>query len=61
MGSSSTSSSNSILASVFEMGLTCSSESIGQRMAMNDVVAKLQDIKKDYFGSVRATQRSQHY
>lgn len=39
------------LASIFKLGLVCSSESPEQRMGMIDVVAKLQDIKKDYFVS----------
>ncbi|CAO2151180.1 unnamed protein product [Urochloa humidicola] len=56
--SSSTSTSNSILASVFELGLMCSSESVEQRMAMNHVVSKLEDIEKDYHSaSVQAMQR----
>ncbi|CAO2146724.1 unnamed protein product [Urochloa humidicola] len=56
--SSSTSTSNSILASVFELGLLCSSESVEQRMAMNHVVSKLEDIEKDYhYASVQAMQR----
>jgi hypothetical protein len=52
---------NSILTSVFELGLICSSELVEQRMAMNDVVMELQDIKKDYSASVQAMQRPQHY
>lgn len=44
LGSYSTSTSNSILASAFELGIMCSSESAGQRMAMKDVVTKLQEI-----------------
>jgi serine/threonine protein kinase len=59
LGSYSTSTSNSILASAFELGIMCSSESAGQRMAMKDVVTKLQDIKKDYSASVQAIQRPQ--
>ncbi|CAL4983480.1 unnamed protein product [Urochloa decumbens] len=56
--SSSTSTSNSVLASVFELGLMCSSESVEQRMAMNHVVSKLEDIEKDYHSaSVQAIQR----
>ncbi|CAL4986795.1 unnamed protein product [Urochloa decumbens] len=56
--SSSTSTSNSILASVFELGLVCSSESVEQRLAMNHVVSKLEDIEKDYHSaSVQAMQR----
>nr|CAB3448725.1 unnamed protein product [Digitaria exilis] len=42
------SSSDTFLAPLFELGLMCSSESPEQRMAMNDVVAKLTEIKKDY-------------
>uniref|UniRef100_J3N820 non-specific serine/threonine protein kinase n=1 Tax=Oryza brachyantha TaxID=4533 RepID=J3N820_ORYBR len=57
MGSCSTSRSNSFLASIFELGLLCSSESPEQRMAMNDVVAKLKGIKKDYSASMLAMQR----
>jgi serine/threonine protein kinase len=53
--------SNSILASVFELGLMCSSESIGQRMSMNEVVMKLEDIEKDYYSALmQAMQRPQH-
>jgi hypothetical protein len=59
-GSSSTSTSTSILVSVFKLGLMCSSESAEQRMAMKDVVIKLQNIKKDYFASVQVIQRAQH-
>ena len=61
LGSSLTSTSNSILASVFELGIMCSSESAGQRMVMKDVVTKLQDIKKDYSASMQAMQRPQRY
>lgn len=43
---------NSLL-SIFELGLVCSSESPEQRMAMNDVTAKLKTIKK-------ALERPQH-
>ncbi|CAN6372859.1 unnamed protein product [Urochloa humidicola] len=59
LGSSSwTCTSNSILASVFELGLICSNESVEQRMAMNHVVSKLEDIEKDYhYASVQAMQR----
>jgi serine/threonine protein kinase len=42
------------LLSIFELGLVCSSESPNQRMAMNDVAAKLKTIKK-------ALEMSQHY
>jgi len=57
-----TGTSNSTLASVFELGLMCSSESVEQRMAMSDVVTKLEDIEKDYHSaSVQAMQRHQHY
>lgn len=34
--------------SIFELGLICSSESPEQRISMKDIVAKLEDIKKDY-------------
>jgi serine/threonine protein kinase len=60
LGSSSTI-TNSILTSVFELGLICSSELVAQRMPMNDVVMELQDIKKDYSASVQAMQRPQRY
>lgn len=62
LGSSSpTSTSNNVLASVFELGLMCSSESVGQRMAMNNVVMKLEDIEKDYHSVlVQAMQRPPH-
>ncbi|CAO2142284.1 unnamed protein product [Urochloa humidicola] len=57
--SSSTCTSNSILASVFELGLMCSSESVEQRVAMNHVVSMLEDIEKDYHSaSVQAMQGS---
>ncbi|KAL6622809.1 hypothetical protein ACP70R_032688 [Stipagrostis hirtigluma subsp. patula] len=48
MASSSTITGNNFLASIFEVGLMCSSESPEQRMAMNDVVVKLNNINKDY-------------
>lgn len=47
------SSSDTFLAPLFELGLMCSSESPEQRMAMNDVVAKLTEIKKDYSVSMQ--------
>ena len=53
LASSSTSRDNKFLLSIFELGLTCSSESPEQRMAMNNVVAKLEDIKKDYSFAMR--------
>jgi interleukin-1 receptor-associated kinase 1 len=56
LGSSSTM-TNSILTSVFELGLICSSELVERRMTMNDVVMELQDIKKDYSASVQTMQR----
>jgi hypothetical protein len=59
--SSSINTSNSILAYVFELGLMCSSESIGQRMSTNEVVTKLEDIQKDYYSALmQAMQRPQH-
>uniref|UniRef100_A0ACD5TA34 Uncharacterized protein n=1 Tax=Avena sativa TaxID=4498 RepID=A0ACD5TA34_AVESA len=45
LGTSSTSMTNNLLVSIFELGLMCSSESPEQRLAMNDVVAKLKNIK----------------
>lgn len=51
------SSGDNFLAPLFELGLMCSSESPEQRMAMNDVVAKLKEIKKDYFVSMQALER----
>ncbi|KAL6622810.1 hypothetical protein ACP70R_032689 [Stipagrostis hirtigluma subsp. patula] len=61
MGSSSTSTSNNFLALIFELGLMCSSESPEQRMAMNDVVVKLNNINKDYSIVMQAMQRRLHY
>lgn len=61
VGSSSIRTNSSILTSVFELGLMCSSESAEQRMAMKDVVFKLQDIKKNYSMSVQIMQTPQHY
>lgn len=61
IGSSSTSRSNIILTSIFELGLLCSSESPEQRMAMNDVVSKLKGIKKDYSASMLEMQRRRQY
>jgi serine/threonine protein kinase len=52
--SASTSCEGNFLLSIFELGLVCSSESPNQRMAMNDVAAKLKTIKK-------ALEMSQHY
>ncbi|KAL6644024.1 hypothetical protein ACP70R_018790 [Stipagrostis hirtigluma subsp. patula] len=53
----STSPGNNFLASIFELGLICSSESPEQRMAMNDVVVKLNNINKDYSIVMQETQR----
>jgi hypothetical protein len=39
--------------SIFEMGLMCSNESPEDRMAMNDVVSKLKNIKKDYSAALQ--------
>ncbi|KAL6644025.1 hypothetical protein ACP70R_018791 [Stipagrostis hirtigluma subsp. patula] len=58
MASSSTCTGNNFLASIFELGLICSSESPEQRMAMNDVVVKLNNINTDY--SI-VMQRRLHY
>lgn len=44
--------SNDVLAAIFELGLMCSSESPEERMAMDHVVAKLKDIKKDYSATI---------
>ncbi|CAM0878867.1 unnamed protein product [Alopecurus aequalis] len=44
--SASTTCKGNILLSIFELGLVCSSESPEQRLAMNDVAAKLKTIKK---------------
>jgi len=49
----STSMSNNFLASIFELGVVCSSESPEQRMAMKDVVVKLKDTIKDYCASMQ--------
>ncbi|KAL6622805.1 hypothetical protein ACP70R_032684 [Stipagrostis hirtigluma subsp. patula] len=53
----STSPGNNFLASIFELGLICSSESPEQRMAMNDVVVKLNNINKDYSIVMQEMQR----
>ncbi|TVU40150.1 hypothetical protein EJB05_13600, partial [Eragrostis curvula] len=37
-----------LFVSIFELGLICSSESPEQRISVKDIVAKLEDIKKDY-------------
>nr|BBD82579.1 hypothetical protein [Oryza sativa Indica Group] len=58
---SATSKNKYFLTSIFELCLLCSSESLDQRMAMNDVVAKLKGIKKDYSASMLAMQRPQQY
>ncbi|CAM0954881.1 unnamed protein product [Alopecurus aequalis] len=59
-GPFSTSKSNNLLVSIFEMGLMCSSESPEQRLAMNNVVTKLKKIKKDWCASEQAMQKPQH-
>ncbi|RCV38937.1 hypothetical protein SETIT_8G182800v2 [Setaria italica] len=62
LGSSSfISTSNSILASVFELGLMCSSESVGQRMSMNEVATRLEDIEKDHYYSALVQAMQRHY
>ncbi|KAM0861552.1 hypothetical protein ACQ4PT_045824 [Festuca glaucescens] len=45
LGTFPTSMTNNLLVSIFELGLMCSSESPEQRLAMNDVVTKLKNIK----------------
>lgn len=52
--SSSASTSSNFLASIFELGLVCSSESPEQRMGMDDVSAKLKGIEKVYSACMRA-------
>ncbi|KAL6640743.1 hypothetical protein ACP70R_021866 [Stipagrostis hirtigluma subsp. patula] len=59
--SSSTSIANKFLEPIFELGLMCSSESPDQRIAMNDVVAKLEDINNNNFKVMQLMQRSQNY
>jgi serine/threonine protein kinase len=44
---------NNFIVSIFEMGLMCSNESPEDRMAMNDVVSKLKNIKKDYSAALQ--------
>lgn len=55
-GTFSNSTGSNLLTSIFELGLICSSESPEQRLEMNDVVAKLKNIKKDYSTSAHALQ-----
>jgi serine/threonine protein kinase len=53
IGSSSTSWGGNFILSIFELGLECSSDSPDQRVSMNNVVAKLKNIKKDYSASIQ--------
>jgi hypothetical protein len=46
--SSSACNMNDFLASIFELGLICSSDSPVQRMPMRDVTVALKNIKEDY-------------
>ncbi|KAG2649815.1 hypothetical protein PVAP13_1NG133500 [Panicum virgatum] len=56
LASSLTSMGSNFLESIFELGLMCSSESSEQRMAMTEVVARLNDIKKKYSAFIQRVQ-----
>ncbi|WVZ50105.1 hypothetical protein U9M48_001392 [Paspalum notatum var. saurae] len=60
LASSLTSMDSNFLVSVFELGLMCSSESPEQRMAMTEVVARLNDIKKKYSAFIQPGQVQGH-
>ncbi|KAJ1287026.1 hypothetical protein BS78_03G398800 [Paspalum vaginatum] len=53
----SASTANDLVASIFELGLVCSSESPEQRVAMDEVAAKLKDIVKAYSARVQAVRQ----